>query len=44
VILPEWVKANIAPSTLHQPLRQVAPQVSNHSTLSAQPDPFLKAP
>jgi hypothetical protein len=43
VILPEWVKDNIAPSTLQQPLGQVAPRMSNHSTFSAQREPFLKA-
>ena len=43
VIVPEWVKDNIAQSTLQQPLREVALRISNHSALSAQPDPFLKA-
>jgi hypothetical protein len=43
VILPEWVKDNIAPSTAQQPLREVAPRMSNGSTFSAQRDPFLKA-
>src|SRR6266571_6491461 len=43
VILPEWVKENIVPSTLQQPLREVARRRSNDSTLSAQREPFVEA-
>jgi len=42
VVLPEWVRDNIARSTLQQPLREVAPQIGDHSSLSAQRDSFLK--
>ena len=42
VILPEWVKENIGPSTLQQPLRDAAPQMARYSIPSKQPDPFIK--
>ena len=42
VILPEWVKYNIGPSTLQQPLREAAQQMARYSIPSKQPDPFVK--
>ena len=44
VVLPEWVKDNIGPSTLTQPLRQAAPQTARYSIPSKQPDPFIRVP
>jgi len=42
VVLPEWVKDNIGPSTLQQPLREAAPQMARYSMPSKQPDPFIR--
>jgi hypothetical protein len=44
VIVPEWVRENIKPPTLTQPLREVAPQLTRYSTSSKQPTPFIKVP
>jgi len=44
VVLPEWVKDNIGPSTLQQPLREAAPQTARYSISSKQPDPFIRVP
>jgi len=42
VILPEWVKDNVGPSTLHPPLGEAGPQMARYSMPSKQPDPFIK--
>jgi len=44
VVLPEWVKDNIGPSALQQPLREAAPQMARYSMTSKQPDPFIRIP
>ncbi len=44
VVLPEWVKDNIGPSTLTRPLRVAAPQTARYSIPSKRPDPFIRVP